>query len=66
MKEDLFQTKKGKPEPAVTANEMRHIDRLAVEDFSIDILQMMENAGRSIATEVVGSGRTYPEGKPEI
>lgn len=35
--------------PAVTAAQMREVDRIAVEDFGISILQMMENAGRALA-----------------
>jgi NAD(P)H-hydrate epimerase len=35
--------------PAVTAAQMREVDRIAVEDFGISLLQMMENAGRALA-----------------
>lgn len=35
--------------PSVTASRMREIDRLAEEVFHLDLLQMMENAGRSLA-----------------
>lgn len=35
--------------PALTAQQMREVDRLATEEFGIDLLQMMENAGRSLA-----------------
>lgn len=35
--------------PAVTAEQMREVDRAMVEDLGIDLLQMMENAGRSLA-----------------
>jgi NAD(P)H-hydrate epimerase len=35
--------------PSVTAAQMREVDRIAVEDFGISILQMMENAGRALA-----------------
>jgi NAD(P)H-hydrate epimerase len=34
---------------AVTAREMREIDRIAVEESGPTLLQMMENAGRSMA-----------------
>lgn len=37
------------PVPAVTAAQMREVDRIAVEDFGISILQMMESAGRALA-----------------
>ncbi|MHB8588409.1 MAG: NAD(P)H-hydrate epimerase [Candidatus Dormibacteraceae bacterium] len=35
--------------PAVTAAQMREIDRRMTEDFGISLLQMMENAGRAFA-----------------
>ena len=35
--------------PAVTAAQMREVDRIVVEDFGISLLQMMENAGRALA-----------------
>ena len=35
--------------PAVTAAQMREVDRILVEDFGISLLQMMENAGRAFA-----------------
>jgi NAD(P)H-hydrate epimerase len=38
--------------PAVTTDQMREVDRLMIEEFSIDLLQMMENAGRALATVV--------------
>lgn len=36
--------------PAVTAEQMREVDRLAINDAKLDLLQMMENAGRAVAT----------------
>jgi NAD(P)H-hydrate epimerase len=60
---DLFYTKDGISIPAVTAEQMREVDRIAVEDFGLGILQMMENAGRTLAANVmhmlkrVGSSR---------
>jgi NAD(P)H-hydrate epimerase len=38
--------------PAVTADEMREVDRLMVEEYGVQIEQMMENAGRSLANLV--------------
>ena len=35
--------------PAVTASQMREVDRVVVEDLGISLLQMMENAGRALA-----------------
>ena len=39
--------------PAVTAQQMREVDRAMVEDFSIQLPQMMENAGRHLAHVVL-------------
>jgi NAD(P)H-hydrate epimerase len=44
-----FWTEKGIPVPAVTAEQMREVDRIAVEEFGLGVLQMMENAGRNLA-----------------
>ncbi len=49
----LFWTEDGVPIPAVTAEQMREVDRIAVKDFGLGILQMMENAGRNLAENVV-------------
>lgn len=35
--------------PAVTAEQMREVDRLAVEEFDLLLIQMMENAGIRLA-----------------
>lgn len=35
--------------PAVTSEQMRQVDRIAVEEFGLQLLQMMENAGRALA-----------------
>jgi NAD(P)H-hydrate epimerase len=35
--------------PAVSEAQMREVDRLMIDDFHIDLLQMMENAGRNLA-----------------
>lgn len=44
-----FQTDEGLDIPAVTEDEMREVDRIAVEEYQLGILQMMENAGRNLA-----------------
>ena len=50
MKSKLrFESEDGLSFPAVTANEMREIDRIAVDQTGPSLLQMMENAGRSLA-----------------
>jgi NAD(P)H-hydrate epimerase len=48
-----FRTEDGTIVPAVTAEQMREVDRIAVEDFGLGILQMMENAGRNLAQNVL-------------
>lgn len=35
--------------PALTADQMREVDRIMVEELGIELLQMMENAGRHLA-----------------
>lgn len=44
-----FFTQAGAEIPSVTADQMREIDRIAVEETGPNLFQMMENAGRSIA-----------------
>jgi hypothetical protein len=34
---------------ALTAGQMREVDRIMAEDLHIELVQMMENAGRSLA-----------------
>ena len=36
--------------PAITTDQMREVDRLMIEVFSIELIQMMENAGRHLAS----------------
>jgi NAD(P)H-hydrate epimerase len=55
-----FTTAGGVPVAAVTAGEMRELDRVAVNGLGLGILQMMENAGRNLADlaiEMVGRRR---------
>lgn len=44
-----FLTKEGTPVPGLTAEQMLKVDRIAMEEFHIHLLQMMENAGRNLA-----------------
>lgn len=44
-----FFTSTGKEVPAVTADEMRELDRIAIEETGPNLYQMMENAGRNLA-----------------
>jgi NAD(P)H-hydrate epimerase len=37
--------------PTVTVAQMREVDRLMMEEMEINLLQMMENAGRALAVE---------------
>lgn len=45
----VFRTPDGIPIPAVTASQMREIDRIAVDEVGLGLLEMMENAGRNLA-----------------
>lgn len=35
--------------PYITTEQMREVDRAMIEDYGIDLIQMMENAGRNLA-----------------
>ena len=48
-----FRTATGLDVSAVTAEEMRDVDRVAVEEFGLSLLQMMEQAGRGLARETL-------------
>lgn len=52
MPSDSFHTPDGRAVTAVTATEMAAVDRVAVEDVGLQLLQMMENAGRILAWHV--------------
>ena len=39
--------------PALTADQMKEVDRIAVDEFGLNILQMMENAGRNLTETVI-------------
>jgi len=47
-----FTTPAGRAVPAVTAAEMAEVDRVAVDEVGLRLLQMMENAGRTLAAQV--------------
>jgi len=49
----FFRTEDDIVVPAVTADQMLAVDRIAVEEFGLGILQMMENAGRNLALNVM-------------
>jgi NAD(P)H-hydrate epimerase len=52
MARESFRTSTGRSVPAVTADEMRDVDRGAVDEVGLQLLQMMENAGRTLAWHV--------------
>jgi NAD(P)H-hydrate epimerase len=56
MSESPFRTATGRRVTAVTAAEMRDVDRVAVEEFDLSLLQMMENAGRNLARHAREAG----------
>lgn len=39
--------------PALSEEQMREVDRIAMEDFGLGVLQMMENAGRNLALHAI-------------
>jgi NAD(P)H-hydrate epimerase len=53
MRTLFFRTIDGIPVPALTAAQMREVDRIAVEEYGLGVLQMMENAGRNLALNVI-------------
>ena len=53
MKRIYFLADHGERIPAVDEDEMREIDRIAVEEYQLGILQMMENAGRNLASHAM-------------
>lgn len=48
-----FVTPEGLTVPAVTTDQMREVDRLAIEEIGPNLYQMMENAGRNLALAVI-------------
>lgn len=52
MTRKSFRTAAGCEVTAVTADEMRDVDRVAVDEVGLQLLQMMENAGRVLAWHV--------------
>lgn len=53
-----FVTDTGLKVPAITADQMREVDRIAVEETGPNLFQMMENAGRNLALlamEILGN-----------
>ncbi|MBH0097517.1 NAD(P)H-hydrate epimerase [Salinibacterium sp. NSLL150] len=50
MAASSFRTKTGLVVPAITRTQMREVDRVAVEELGPNLYQMMENAGRNLAS----------------
>lgn len=53
MDTSTFVDPDGYPVTAVTAEEMRAVDRVAVEEIGLDLPRMMEHAGRGLAEAVL-------------
>lgn len=53
MDRSTFRNANGQPVTAVTADEMRAVDRVAVEEIGLDVVRMMEHAGRGLAETVL-------------
>lgn len=53
MEPAAFRTGDGTAVPAVTADEMRAVDRVAVEELGLSLLQLMEHAGRTLTRHVL-------------
>jgi NAD(P)H-hydrate epimerase len=49
MPANLFPVVDRRSIPAVTMDQMREVDRIMIEDLHIELMQMMENAGRNLA-----------------
>ena len=49
----IFVTDTGVEVPAITAEQMRQVDRIATEELGPNLCQMMENAGRNLALTVL-------------
>lgn len=49
--------------PAITTDQMREVDRVMIEDLGIELIQMMENAGRNLALLAV---RRYSPGSVTV
>jgi len=50
MAVEAFRTATGLLVPAITTEQMREVDRIAINDVGPNLYQMMENAGRSLAS----------------
>lgn len=53
MTTNFFVTHTGVVVPAITTDQMREVDRVAIEELGPNLYQMMENAGRNLALMVM-------------
>ena len=53
MKKPIFYTEGGIHVPSVDKVQMREVDRIVVDEYGLEILQMMENAGRNLALTAI-------------
>jgi NAD(P)H-hydrate epimerase len=53
METDAFRSPDSVPVPAVTAAEMRSVDRIATEEVGLTLPRMMEHAGRALARQAL-------------
>lgn len=53
MRDATFETRSGRAVPAVTADQMREVDHVAVEVVGLTLIRMMEHAGRSLALQAL-------------
>ncbi len=58
-----FFTKQGIEVPSVSAEQMRTIDRIAVEETGPNLFQMMENAGRNLALLAMETASSHWQSK---
>ncbi len=59
-----FFTDTGIEVPAVTTDQMREVDRIAIEETGPNLFQMMENAGRNLALLAMETlGQDWPQAK---
>ena len=53
MHATAFSTATGETVPAITADQMQSVDRIATEEFGLSLPQMMEHAGRTLARAAI-------------
>ncbi len=66
MTSQVFATDLGVRVPAITTDQMREVDRVAIEELGPNLYQMMENAGRNLAVTVLETLGAAWSGTPII